>query len=161
MGCVLIPWYIRHRHAVTAPIVKSFFQILRSENPDLKIGVAGFCWGGRYALLLGQESFSNLHLVDAVFAGYPSSLSIPKEIDSPYCPVSIAVASMDPRFTPKMAAHVEKVWKTKAEIVKNEIVVYAGAKQGFCVRGNMENDKEKEDMRKAIEQVGIQSKHDR
>src|SRR5215471_8473871 len=111
----IAPWFFWHRQSVTIPIIKSFFQILRTENPDLRIGVAGFCWGGRYALLLGQEHFSDIHLVDAVFAGHPSLVSIPKDVEAPYCPVSLAVASTDSLFSTKMAATVEELWKKNAE----------------------------------------------
>jgi len=153
MVLFVMPWSFWHRQSVIIPIIKSFFQILRTENPDLKIGVAGFCWGGRYALLLGQEHFSDLHLVDAVFAGHPSLVSIPKDIEAPYCPASVAVASMDSYFSLKMAAKVEELWKK--ENVKTEIVIYEGAKHGFCVRGNMNVEQEKQDMKKAIQQVRI------
>lgn len=149
---MMIPWMWNHRQAVSIPIIKSFFHILRTENPDLKIAVAGFCWGGRYALLLGQESFSDIHLVDAVFAGHPSLVSIPKDVEDPYCPCSIAVAGTDTVFSPKMAAKTEALWKKK-EGVDTEIVIYEGAQHGFCVRGNMKDEKEKEDMRKSVEQV--------
>jgi hypothetical protein len=151
-AAIIIPWFFWHRQSVTIPIVKSFFHILRTENPDLKIGVAGFCWGGRYALLLGQQSFSDIPLVDAVFTGHPSLVSIPKDIERPICPASIAVAGTDTVFSNKMAAKTEALWK-KHEDVKTEIVIYEGAKHGFCVRGNMNNQPEKEDMEKAIDQV--------
>ena len=153
MALSVMPWFFWHRQSVTIPIIKSFFRILRTENPDLKIGVAGFSWGGRYALLLGQEHFSDLHLVDAVFTGHPSLVSIPKDIEAPYCPASVAVASMDSYFSLKMAAKVEELWKK--ENVKTEIVIYEGAKHGFCVRGNMNVEQEKQDMKKAIQQVRI------
>jgi dienelactone hydrolase len=148
-----VPWFFWHRQSVTIPIIKSFFQILRTENPDLKIGVAGFCWGGRYALLLGQEHFSDMHLVDAVFTGHPSLVSIPKDVEAPYCPTSVAVAGMDSVFSTKMAAKVEELWKERAEEVKTEIIIYEGAKHGFCVRGNMKVEQEKKDMENAIQQV--------
>lgn len=152
VGVSIIPWFCRHRQSVTIPIVKSFFHILRTENPELKIGVAGFCWGGRYALLLGQKSFSDIQLVDAVFAGHPSLVSIPKDVEAPNCPVSIAVAGTDKVFSSAMAEKTEALWKKK-EDVKHEIVTYDGAVHGFCVRGNMKNEKEKENMEKSIDQV--------
>jgi Dienelactone hydrolase family len=151
---VVLPWLWNHRQAVTTPIVKSFFQILRTENPDLKIGVAGFCWGGRYSVLLGQKSYSDTPLVDVVFAGHPSFLSIPADIDKPICPASIAVASTDSVYSPKSAAKTEELWKQISDM-KFEIIIYEGAKHGFCVRGNMNDEKEKEHMEKSAEQVSL------
>ena len=146
-----VPWYWYHRQSITLPIVKSFFQILRNNEPTQKIGVAGFCWGGRYALLLGQKSFSDTPLVDAVFAGHPSLTAIPTDVVAPIVPVSIAVASTDRVFSVKMAQETEKLWKELK--VKNEIVVYEGAKHGFCLRGNMNNEEEKTHMKNAVYQV--------
>ena len=150
----MVPWFWAHRQAVTIPIVKSFFQTLKKENPNTKIGVAGFCWGGRYAMLLGQSTFADEPLVDAVFAGHPSLVSIPADVKYPCCPASIAVASTDSVFSLKMADQVEKIW-AKVEDIKFEFVIYEGAKHGFCIRGNMKNEKEKEHMIKAIDQVKI------
>jgi len=147
----IAPWFYRHRQAVTIPIVKSFFTKLRELHPDTKIGVAGFCWGGRYAILLGQTHFNETKLVDAVFAGHPSLVSIPADVLNPQVPVSIAVASTDGVFSPAMAAKTEKLWV--GDDVDYEFEIYEGAKHGFCVRGNMKNEKEKENMMKATEQV--------
>ena len=151
------PFFLWHRASVTAPIVKSFFTILRTENPDLKIGVAGFCWGGKYALLLGQEQFSDIHLVDVVFAAHPSMVSVPKDIEAPYAPVSIAVAGNDKVFSVKMWERTQEIWEKNAEFSKFTVVVYEGAEHGFAVRGNMDNPKERERQEKAIDQVSISS----
>jgi dienelactone hydrolase len=151
-ACTLVPWFWYHRQSVTIAIVKSFFQTLRSENSERKIGVAGFCWGGRYAILLGEDSFSeDEKLVDAVFAGHPSFVSIPADVESRSCPTSIAVAGTDTVFSPKMAADVEKLWRSDDQ--PTEIVVYEGAKHGFCIGGNMSDEKEKDDMAKGVSQV--------
>jgi dienelactone hydrolase len=150
----MVPWFYRHRQAVTIPILKSFFQTLKKEEPNTKIGVAGFCWGGRYAMLVGQTGFADQQLVDAVFAGHPSLVSIPTDVEHPYCPVSIAVASEDSVFSPKMADQVEKLW-AKTENIKSQFTVYDGAIHGFCIRGNMNDEKEKKHMVESIEQVGL------
>ena len=147
------PWFFWHRQSVTTPIIKSFFEILRTENPDLKIAVAGFCWGGRYAILLGQENFADQPLVDAVFAGHPSLISFPKDLENPVVPTSIAVAEIDRYFDPKIGDKVKEMWEKKKDEVKTEIVVYEGVKHGFCVRGDLKNETVKTAMQKAADQV--------
>ena len=148
----VVPWFWNHRQSKTLPIVKTFFQILRTENPDVKVGVAGFCWGGRYSLLLGQKKISDTTLVEAVFAGHPSLVSIPADVESPICPASIAVASKDSVFSLASAAKTEKLWKDEEDF-KYEIVIYEGMDHGFCIRGDMKAEKEKENMNKAVDQV--------
>ena len=150
------PWFYNHRQAITIPIVKSFFTELRKLNPDIKIGVAGFCWGGRYAILLGQYRFNETELVDAVFAGHPSLVSIPADVKYPAVPVSVAVASTDGVFSPAMAEKTEKLWDRGQ--LDFEFEIYEGAKHGFCVRGNMNVEKEKEDMIKSSDQVYSRTK---
>lgn len=78
-------------------------------------------------------------------------MSIPADVLDPQVPVSIAVAGADVVFSPAMATKTEKLWL--GDDVDYEIQTYEGAKHGFCVRGDMKNEKEKEDMMKACEQV--------
>ncbi|TVY33575.1 Protein AIM2, partial [Lachnellula cervina] len=49
-----IPWFIKTRVSVAKPRVFKFVQALRTSPPpfptdNLKIGAAGFCWGGKHA----------------------------------------------------------------------------------------------------------------
>lgn len=54
-GAALGPWLLRHREAVARPLVDAAVRALR-EDPDVKsVGAIGFCWGGRYALLLAAD----------------------------------------------------------------------------------------------------------
>jgi Dienelactone hydrolase family len=147
----MIPWVWNHRQSVTIPIVKAFFTELKKSHPDDKIGVAGFGWGGRYAILLSQAFFAGKMLVDAIFAGCPSQLSVPADVMFPMCPVSLVAGSEDKVFSAKTAEKVEKMWEKGEE--STEVVVYQGAKHGFCVRGNMKDPTEKEHMEKSIVQV--------
>ena len=80
---------------------------------------------------------------------------MPKDIEAPYAPVSIAVGGNDKIFTVKMGERTRETWKKKAEFSKFEMVVYEGGEHGFAVRGNMNNPKEREQQEKAIDQVSI------
>lgn len=79
-------------------------------------------------------------------------VSLPKDVEAPYAPVSIAVGGKDGVFSPKMGEQCEGIWK-KAEFSKFEVVLYEGAEHGYAVRGNMNSAKEKEDQEKAIDQA--------
>ena len=102
-------------------------------------------------MLLTQSTFSETKLVDAAFAGHPSLVGIPKDVEHPIVPLSVAVASTDGVYSPAMGEKTEKFWER--EDVDCDFVVYEGAKHGFCVRGNMNDEKEKGNMIKASDQV--------
>ena len=48
------PWLIRKRPEVTQPLIESFVKALREDSSIGKIGAAGYCWGGRYSILLAD-----------------------------------------------------------------------------------------------------------
>src|SRR5687767_13583900 len=57
---LVIPWYRNTKIPDTHPGIVSFLQAVRTSplpfpTPDLKIGVAGFCWGGKHAMLLARS----------------------------------------------------------------------------------------------------------
>jgi dienelactone hydrolase len=66
-----VPFMIRTRTSVSKPLVFNFFSALRTSPPpfplpsgqkELKIGAAGFCWGGKYTILLaGDAPSSRVH----------------------------------------------------------------------------------------------------
>lgn len=48
------PWLVRQREAVTKPLIESFVAMLRKDPAVQKIGATGYCWGGRYSILLAN-----------------------------------------------------------------------------------------------------------
>src|SRR5579859_8062667 len=78
-----VPFYYYNRPALSFPHVKTFMTKLReSKDPkekDMPVGAAGFCWGGKHITLLAQKdsvTSTEKPLVDAVFTGHPSLLSL-------------------------------------------------------------------------------------
>jgi hypothetical protein len=47
VGTTLGPWLVRHREAVSKPIIDGFIREVRLIPGTDKMGVIGFCWGGR------------------------------------------------------------------------------------------------------------------
>jgi dienelactone hydrolase len=74
-------WQRRHGKAETDKICLDFMRELRRATPsERKIGMVGFCWGGKYAVRTGLESNmieiegKKKPLVDAIVALHPSHL---------------------------------------------------------------------------------------
>ena len=140
------PWRIKHREAVVLPLIQKFLAHLRSDPAHKKIGAVGFCWGGRYAVLLTHEGADPF--VDA--AVHPSFSSFPAELEKISKPVSIKVGESDDIM--KMA-DVEKA----QEIFKNmrdcEVEIYPGQVHGFSVRGDLSVEEDRKAKEKAAENV--------
>jgi dienelactone hydrolase len=49
------PWMVKHREAVVKPLIDNVVKALRADPVIVKLGVIGFCWGGRYAAVLAGE----------------------------------------------------------------------------------------------------------
>ncbi len=153
-----VPWLIRARLSVTEPRVFDFFKGLRTSPPPfetdkLKIGVAGFCWGGRHAFLLAHDSPSSRvrrhmsqvnsaalePLLDCAFTAHPSNLVFPAEVEAVKIPMSVAVGDADMAMGQKHVLELKEILEVK---LKGDHVVniLPGAKHGFSCR-TMPDDK--------------------
>lgn len=162
---LFIPFLVRCRESVTKPRVFEFARALRTDpkTANLKIGAAGFCWGGLHAVKLahntpssrvhryGSESGEVKPLVDAVYTAHPSGLKLPADVETVTIPLSIAIGDVD--FVMKIA-EVEKardILGKKGD--DHEVVVYPGGKHGFAVRGDPKDPKQKQLADQAKEQA--------
>ncbi|RSL91421.1 hypothetical protein CEP52_014275 [Fusarium oligoseptatum] len=138
----VMPFIIRNRFGKTYPIVKNFFEKLRkSEGATLPVGVAGFCWGGKLAILLSHGvEVDGKPIIDAAFTGHPSGLSFPGDFEKVTVPLSVAVGDIDSQFPLEMAEKMNNLVESKPGPTRGEIKIYPGAGHGFCVRASMEKD---------------------
>ena len=139
------------------PRLVSFLTSLRTTSPNLPVGVAGFCWGGKFVFSLcsGQEKSPNgKSLVDCGFAAHPSNLALPADAEGVNVPISVSAGSEG--FVLKMddVHKIEKAFTEKGGEAKGfEIVVVEGAKHGFAVRGNPEKEEEARQCQEAEDQA--------
>lgn len=152
-----VPFLFFNRISVSKPIVFDFFRQLRTspDTSSLKVGVAGFCWGGKHVINLchdypssrvhraGSESGQLQSLIDAGFTAHPSMLNVPEDIDNVRIPLSIAIGETD------MAMKSEQIQQTKTILEKkkdgdHELNIIPGAIHGFAVRGLLSDPKQKE-----------------
>jgi len=149
-----VPFLIRNRFAVSMPKVRSFFEAVRmNEGMSLPIGVAGFCWGGKHAVVLAQNELASndKSLIDASFTAHPSLVEIPADLEKITKPLALANGDQD--FVTSIK-EVER-WRsvTDALAVDTEVQVYPGAGHGFAIRADPKSEKIMEQSDKAEHQA--------
>jgi dienelactone hydrolase len=131
------------RLSLTKRRLTKFLQDLRAnEAATLPVGMAGFCWGGKFVVLLCQDAErtpDGRSLVDVGFTAHPSLLSLPADLEPVKLPLGMAIGDCD-RALP--LAGVEKMKTILEEKMpgRYEVVIYPGAIHGFAVRGNPESE---------------------
>ncbi|OAK97797.1 alpha/beta-hydrolase [Phaeosphaeriaceae sp. SRC1lsM3a] len=162
-------WRTRHKHADTEAICVDFLAKLRRATPrETKIGMVGFCWGGRYALRAALSSNmididgTRTPLIDAVVALHPSNLVLPEDVSGLVVPVSYGWGVEDFAVSFKQKAEIEGIHeqekKQGKEVPEMKHVAYKPGRHGFAVRGNPDDPQERkclEDSEKqALEWMG-------
>jgi len=138
-----VPLLPRIRPAVSRPRVLAFFRALRAAAPaELKIGAAGFCWGGKYTFMLcaDEEKAEGRSLIDAGYTAHPSMLSIPEDVEKVRLPISVAAAGNDRHLPGDQVDEMRKILEGKGKA--HEVINYEGAAHGFAVRGSKEDKEE-------------------
>ncbi|KZV88944.1 dienelactone hydrolase [Exidia glandulosa HHB12029] len=145
MGATLGPWMVRHREAVVRPLVDAVVRELRQDTEVESIGAIGFCWGGRYAMLLAADGS-----VEAIVANHPSMVSLPAEAEAIKKPVQINIGDKDAMVDEAGIKTFQEVLAKKTD-VPSEVNVFPGAVHGFTVRGDTESPEERERKEKATQ----------
>jgi dienelactone hydrolase len=150
---------IKHREAIARPIIENFITNLREQDPSIKdLGVIGFCWGGRYAILAAQAPFSGTKGkgVDAAFAAHPSLVSVPADFEAVAVPLSVALGEKDSLVGEKDQGQMMRIMAAKkkgegegVKVEHAEVIVYPEQVHGFALRGDWSSEREK----KAMDQV--------
>ncbi|KAI0134384.1 hypothetical protein BJ170DRAFT_729608 [Xylariales sp. AK1849] len=141
---------------VAKPRITEFFQRLRSNDPPfqtqrLKIGVAGFCWGGCYTVYLAKDapetrvappgSEEKVPPIECAFTGHPSLLTMSKDIEAIKSLISVANGPDNAYMGREKMMISKKVLEAKEDNA-HEVVVYDGAKHGLAVRGDPNDPKQ-------------------
>jgi len=124
-----------HGPNVTDPIIASTISHLRSVYGIKKIGLTGYCFGGRYAFRFISEGKGG----DAAFTAHPSLLE-DAEITAIKGPAAIAAAESDSMMNAARRSEVEAaLGKTS---VPWQVSLYSGTSHGFGVRANISDPKQ-------------------
>jgi dienelactone hydrolase len=155
VGATLGPWLVKHREAVSKPIIDGFIKTVRMIPRTDKVGVIGFCWGGRYAILSAHgKNFEPGMGVDAAYACHPSLVAIPGDFDPVTKPLSLALGTKDSLLGPKEIGQIQETMGKLTEI-PHEIRLYEDQVHGFALRGDWASEKDKQAMDEA-ESQGIE-----
>ena len=124
-----------HGDAVTVPRVEEAVAAARAaaSAQGLKLGGAGFCFGGKHVLLASAR-------MDAVVCVHGSGVDA-GVLAAAAAPVLLAVAEKDYMMNPKAAAAAAESIKARGVAVDSK--VYAGMAHGFAVRGGPSTNAER------------------
>ncbi|CAF3493146.1 unnamed protein product [Rotaria socialis] len=128
------PWLFRHRQAVTLPIAEKIFKALRSEKGVTRIQAVGYCFGGLYALLVGNDE---LHLAD-VIVGCHVSLVNKTHFQQLQVPAAFVCAQEDNQFTDALRSEAEKILAHKSDI-PSKFLLTEGTVHEFAARPDPNN----------------------
>ncbi|KAH9851689.1 alpha/beta-hydrolase [Lenzites betulinus] len=147
---ILVPFVLRNLPRQVG-IITAVAAALRAEDVRAKLGFAGFCWGGRFAITQNA-------LFDASFAAHPSAVRFPGDLEGVKRPFSLAAAAGDSQFNRARAEEAERLLKgsvgergLKEEDV--EVVVYDGVHHGWTTRANLADEGQKKARDQAVEQA--------
>ncbi|WPG98628.1 Alpha/Beta hydrolase protein [Acrodontium crateriforme] len=155
MACLpsFLVWMTRHGKERTEKTCFDFLEKLRRATPGQKIGMTGFCWGGRFAIRAAQENNMieidgvKTTLVDAVVALHPSNLAYPDDVDQPVVPVTIGWGLEDSGVKIEQKSKYEGVLADAGKAGRKlpDVVhqVYTPGRHGFAVRGNPDDPQER------------------
>ena len=125
-----ISWIRRHGDAVSLPIIHKFCDALRSPEFGItRLGVQGYCWGGRYALILAASGHA-----DAFLAAHPSGIKVPAEVEPVQRPGCFILAKGDAAFGDAAVRRTRAILEAKAGL-QFDFKEYDGVFHGFAVRG--------------------------
>ncbi|KAH8654735.1 Alpha/Beta hydrolase protein [Ilyonectria robusta] len=164
---IALPWILKTRLPVTRARVFSFIQALRTSSPpfptnNLKIGVAGFCWGGKHTLLLAQDEPSSRvrrhnsqinsanpePLIDCAFTAHPALIEVPRDIEDIAIPTNVAIGDEDTFMKVSLVKQMKHVLEVENK-GSHEVTILPGARHGFAVRARPDNEHEMECAEKA------------
>jgi dienelactone hydrolase len=156
-------WQGRHKFETTDKVCMEWLRELRKASPGKKIGMVGFCWGGRYALRAGKKENmlevegKTVPLIDAIVALHPSNLVLPEDAQGIVVPTSIGWGEKDEMVAIATKGRVEGIYenakKNGQEVPNIEHKVYSPGRHGFAVRGNPDDPVEKKILEDTERQV--------
>ncbi|KXJ85887.1 Alpha/Beta hydrolase protein [Microdochium bolleyi] len=179
------PWYVlqmlpsmasfmySNRPQLRRPLVVNFLTALRTSPPPfettrkLRIGAAGFCWGGKHCFWLaaddpatrvarhGEQETEKQPLIDCAFTAHPSFIDVPADVEAVKLPLSVAIGDTDMAMKSPLIQQMKQILEGKPEAASGryEANIIPGAKHGFAVRSHPDDEHEMACARRAEDQA--------
>ncbi|PVI02965.1 hypothetical protein DM02DRAFT_612606 [Periconia macrospinosa] len=153
-----LKWTRRHKAKETDELCMKYLGDIRREfsnkdGKEWKIGMVGYCWGGRYTLRAAREENKievqgkKVPLIDAAVAQHPSNLVLPEDARGLVVPVSVGWGEHDSMISLAVKEAFEKTCKAEVKDggteVETENVLWSPGRHGFAVRGNPDDKEER------------------
>ncbi|KAJ1323401.1 carboxymethylenebutenolidase [Microdochium nivale] len=162
------------------PFVFNFLAALRTSPPPfetgadnsnkaLRIGVAGFCWGGKHCFYLAADDPASRvvrhgagageekqPLIDCAFTAHPSFVDVPGDVDAVRLPLSVAIGDTDMAMKAPLIQQMKIMLDGKPganDDGRYEVAIIPGAKHGFAVRSHPDDEHEMACARRAEDQA--------
>ena len=111
------------------------FAAIREKFGIEKIGVSGYCWGGKHAIMMAEDQKQ----IQAVVGIHTSRTEIPQEIEKINVPVLFLCAEHDPYIKQPQRDTIINVLKERKEKGNGpdyDLVLYEKTEHGFAMRGD-------------------------
>lgn len=169
----VVPWILTCSPPKTEAGVVEYFKALRTSPPppplaskDLKIGAAGFCWGGKHTIELAKDdpkhrvtrhssqtlSSAPEPLIDAAFVAHPTYIKVPDDVESIRVPISWSVGEEDLQMKGPDVAKMKAILENKTD-AEHDVQIIPGAKHGFATRHHPDDEEESAAAEKAEQQA--------
>ncbi|WWD22534.1 hypothetical protein CI109_107027 [Kwoniella shandongensis] len=139
-AAALGPWLIKHREAVSRPLIENFVAGVRADPSTGKIAAVGYCWGGRYVALLAHDD--SPARIDVGVSTHPSFMVADDLKPITKVPIAIYKGGKDAMVTDDGLKEFEGILREQLGD-KVETKIYPKGVHGFAVRGDMEDPTEK------------------
>lgn len=167
----VVPWMLTCTPAKTEAEVIKYFKSIRTSTPpfhtaNLKVGAAGFCWGGKHTVTLAKDDpnhrvirhssqtrASNPEpLIDAAFVAHPTFIKVPDDIEPIKIPISWSVGEEDMQMKGPDIKKMKIILEGKKD-TRHNVGIIPRAKHGYAVRFHPEDDEEMAAAEKAEKQA--------
>ncbi|KAI9725558.1 MAG: hypothetical protein M1828_003046 [Chrysothrix sp. TS-e1954] len=135
----IFAWLAKHPTPRVDPVVTEVIQTMRSKYGVEKLGIAGYCFGGKYVVrFLGATGAAANAKADVGYTAHPSMVDA-EELRAIDGPLSIAAAEIDQIMPPEKRHETEGILKELSDAKKTpyQMTLYGAVSHGFATKADL------------------------